>query len=176
MCLVILGLLTGIASLSLRGMQKNLSLESWVEQLKQLDHRTRQRADSQGRSWRLVIDLESETLWSEPTESSARHEAKTVLHAPKGWRLAEAWTDRERAAYFTSHSTHGLTSGGGQVVAICSTQRVTPSYAVELENEQGESCWLFVAGGSGQWIRTQDEQEIKNIFAALQYAAGHYAG
>lgn len=158
-CLVILGLLTGLAALSLRGVQRNVDMETWVERVAALDRQARDRAERQGQPWRLVLDVQQQRIWNESTDESGQDKSSTELGTPQGWELAAVQVHRGDAAREFVN--------GGQDTVLCATHGVSPSYAIELRNEQGESFWLMVAGGSGQWTTTRNEQEIQDIFAAL---------
>jgi len=174
-CLVILGLLTGAAALSLRSIKHNVDLDTWVERFAQLDRQTRQRAQDQGRPWRIVIDLQQNRLWSEPSESnphgiprstrSTRNTSttRTTLLLPRSWALTEARTDNEQADLSSSAPR--------QVVVTISSQGVSPTYAIGLTHTTlPSSLSLLVAGGSGQPLRISDVQQIKDIFASLRAA------
>lgn len=170
-CLVVLGLLGGTAALSLRGVRRNVDLETWSERFVQLDQRVRQRAERQGRPWRLVVDLHDQAIWAEPiapapAPGKSGHRGidsppGSTLAPPTGWTLAAVRTTEEPIVGTTR-----------QAVVPCSTHGVSPTYAVQLRNSQDHSRWLLVAGGSGQWTPTDDDTTIDNLFATLRHAAG----
>ncbi|MEM9916318.1 MAG: prepilin-type N-terminal cleavage/methylation domain-containing protein [Planctomycetota bacterium] len=159
-CLIILGLLTGTAALSLRGLQHNMDLETWDEQIAQLDHLTRQRAEQQGKPWRMVFDLERQRVWAEP-QLSLETPSKN-LKVPRGWALDEVLTSDEQANYAYPRTTR-------QVTVTCSTQGVTSTYALRLSNSKtGHKHQVLVVGSSGQRIELNDEHSIEDIFTALR--------
>ncbi|MEM8738833.1 MAG: prepilin-type N-terminal cleavage/methylation domain-containing protein [Planctomycetota bacterium] len=161
-CLLIFGLLTGTAALSLRGLQRNVDIDAWVERAVQLDHQTRRRAEQQGRPWRVVVDLTQQSLWAEPVEELIDFRG-AQLRVPRGWTLRETYTSGDQAAV-----TASTTATTRQVVLLCSTQGVMPTYALRLSNEHKQHRGLLIVGGSGQQIELQDEQTIENLFAALR--------
>ena len=166
-CLVIVGLLTGVAALSLRGAQRNLDLDSWVEQMTVLDQSTRQRAQSQGVAWRLVFDLNESTVWSETSAKLAQEQNGNPLWMPRGWRIRDVRVHRNTRSPDLSRSE--------QEVLGFAMSGVSRSYAVELENENDARFWLLIAGGSGQWMTMNHEDQVQDIFAALR-AAGDDSG
>lgn len=180
-CLLILGLLTGTATLSLRGVKQNVDFETWGDQLTAFDRQTRQRAEQQGRPWQILIDVEDGRLLSQPSTNNAsvprlasytpgnsgdyqsHPGAGAVLGMPRGWELINATTDDEN----TAHTT------GGQIPVLVSTRGLTPTYVLHLRNENKQNRWLLASGGSGQWIETDDEETVDNIFGALRDTPSH---
>lgn len=169
-CLVILGLLSGTAVMSLSGVQRNVDLDTWSERFVQFDQRTRQRAQAQGQPWQLILDLQAQTIHSTPTlgsaspgNSDADTQGGSTLLPPTGWTLVTVRTGDDQDEFAGSSTTH-------QAVVLYSTHGVTPTYAVQLRNQHEQVRWLLVAGVSGQWTLTDhdDHHSIDNLFAALR--------
>lgn len=162
-CLVILGLLTGTAALSLRDRQHNLDLDTWTERFATLDHQTRERAESQGKPWLIVVDFEQQRIWNEAANEINRDTDSYGLSMPGGWELVTAITQR-------SDSNHTSTIRGQEVFTYA-TNQVSHSYALGLRNDNDETLWLMTAGGTGQILTTDHEDDIEDIFAALRAAS-----
>ena len=144
---MILGLLTGTVVLSLIDRQHNLDLKTWTEQFSALDHQTRERAESQGIPWRIVVDFEQQRVWNEAAKNNHQETDPNDFSAPRGWKSVFAYA----------------------------TNQVSHSYALGLRNDKDQTFWLLTAGGTGQMFTTDYENEIEDIFAAL-HAAGDDAG
>lgn len=171
-CLVIVGLLTGLTVLSGVGLKRSASLDAWTQRLAALDRQTRHRAGAQGRSWRLVFDFQNQTVWNEPASRRAADEPARRIGAPTGLRMVSVHRATDPASNTNlSHTT-------GQVAITYSPTGTSDSYAVAVEHESGgRKQALLILGGSGQPIKhmtnteARHDRAIQTFFEDLQNTA-----
>lgn len=155
-CLVVLGLLTGGAALSLRSASERMDRETWLERFSQIDTQLRSRTQAQGTPWELTLDFADQTLQWQPTESEHLREPST-LHLPEGYRVVRVRTDRPDEPENTS----------GRAVIAYSRHGVSPTFAIELRHPQQPPLEVLVVGTTGQILQPTHDQELQDIFTAL---------
>lgn len=167
--LVVLGLLAGAASLSLRSVGRNFDFEQWVERATGLDRQARERAQRDGLPRRVVIDLDGQTMLEEPIASNRDAEVETPmnLEPPRGWACSDAWRIDGEDTDWRLPEIRG--SSGGLSIHV-SSDGFGASYAIALRDEAERRRWLVVAGGSGQATIFNDERLLRETLQTLASA------
>lgn len=142
--LVLLGMTSALAAVSLRGTKHVVDSALLQQQLVDFDQRVRQRAQMSGGLRTVSLDLDRQTMTETGGGDAFTAPLRWAAEAPHA-RVVAVWTP-----------TRGWVRRG-QAAWSCSPDAVTPTYALELASgaeggrDEGER-WL-VAGASGQWSR-----------------------
>ncbi|MEM1108471.1 MAG: type II secretion system protein [Planctomycetota bacterium] len=151
--LVLLGITSGLAATSLRGTQQVVDGAMLQRQLVDFDQRVRQRAERSGAVRRVALDLDAATFTETGEDDTFTKPLTWSKNGGNGARVSRVWTP-ERGWVRR-----------GQVTWNCSSDAVTPTYALELSLYEGQDAaeiWL-VAGASGQWTRMDEGQRSGEI-------------
>gem|GEM_PF-7073375 len=150
MVLVLLGLLSGLAAVSLRGTRLIVEADRLQQELAAFDQRVRQRAWLGGERRQVRLDLDKGFIEEGPVDKPATQPLRWSPEAGAP-RVAAVWTP----------DTGWIRRG--ELVWVCSTEGVAPTYALELvgSNADGKAggtssesrVVCVVAGVSGQWIQ-----------------------
>ena len=149
--LAVMALLTGIAVLNLQGLRKNADLDTLVDQIVQLDRQARRQAESRGRAWQIVFDLDRQQMWSQSAETSVHSESDSEsprIYVPDHLRL-----EQMKATGYRSELSLIET---GQTAVLVSARGASPTYGLRFRRIGGpdvpaaDFTDLLVVGGSGQ--------------------------
>jgi type II secretion system protein H len=153
-----------IVTVSLAGNLRAARAEDAAQSIGTSDRLAREYARHFGRPVRLVFDLSQSTFTREAVADANDASQNSTLHLPPGLHLA-------RLVTATTDTT------AGQVAIPCSAAGQTPSYALLLTDGRREQHWTVTAGLTGQTSTASDENEVRDIFAALRPTApgGHDA-
>ena len=158
-CLVIIGMLAGAASLSLRGVSEQMSLSDAGEQLQQFDELWRQHAIRHGQASQLVIDLAQQSLYCQTIRAGDGDAAQRQLRLPGTLKLVEVKLADEPAIRTA-------------VAITCTAKGIGPTYAVAIEHRRtSERKWFIVAGLTGQVTQAEDEEQVDAVLSALNASA-----
>ena len=146
---VLLVLVAGTVSLSLRGNLQASRSELAYEQLQLVDRQTRVLAKRSGRSVELQFDVAGNRIVrSEANRTPSVLESGVSMREVLGSKTGMG-QKRGRQVGFTTVEFRGDGSGS--------------SYAVCLPVGRERSEWIVFAGGSGQSLRTNDEREVERL-------------
>ena len=150
--LVIVALLVGAASVSLRGVLARTRLEDAVGRVENFDRLTREQSRRGGSPLRIRLRSGGDQLHREAAGTGAPVGAACLL--PPGVVVADVL---------------GLGGRRGDVVIPCSARGLTPSYAMRIGTDNGASRWVVVAGLTGKVTVFDDDDDaaVRNIFALL---------
>lgn len=170
-CLLIAGLLAGIASVSLRGAAATLTVDDAMEQLEHLDRHARSRARINGRSHWIDVDLKQHRLrLMDPTPDGVimvmevvfpKDSASSVLLAPHtdvGSPLASETSESDSSRLRLTFSPQGISA----------------SYAIGLRHQPtNQERWLIVAGMTGHTRHQEGGASHVTQRLTLLREAGH---
>jgi prepilin-type N-terminal cleavage/methylation domain-containing protein len=137
--LLLLAILSTLATVSLASSFRDASLRSAVDQIAFADASSRALAKNSGRALDLTIHPESRTV--------ARNGA-TLVALPSSIHIDEV-----------------LVAGGAGIRINSMGQ--SPTFAVRLHASHSHSAWILIAGLTGIRYETQNDSEIREIFAHL---------
>ncbi|QQE11325.1 type II secretion system protein [Planctomycetota bacterium] len=175
--IVIIGLLAGTVTLSLRGMSQRFKHEDAVQRIKHIDEQVRLHARLHGTEGQLRFDL--------------RHEQSTIVYVPVGgdakereikkreWEVAQPFRlDEVRiAGGEVSRSQIALPVSKDGVMLTYAVKLVREGDAVDVNSnatteEQGGNFrgrgWLVFVGLTGQVLETNKQEEVDAILLAAR--------
>ncbi len=155
--LAVMAVVTGVASVSLRGVKWQTDADALLTELSALDESTRQRAARHRRPWQIVLDLAARNAWAEPvvetTTDTAEHEAGRGRSV--SWNadpsITRAW------------QLPGQAISATQIVILVDASGRSPDYAVQMSTglaEQRSAEYIVVAGDTGQNKRTSRKEDL----------------
>jgi prepilin-type N-terminal cleavage/methylation domain-containing protein len=158
--LALAAILGAIVTVSLFGSFRTARAEDVAGRIAEYDQLAREYCRRFGKPGRLVFDLGRGTVTrsAEDAGELSRDTGGAPLHLPAGFR-------------FRGMFTAGAATTGGQASISCSADGQTPSYAIGLADAGGGQYWMGTAGLTGRMIKVRDEQEVRDIFRALDSAA-----
>ncbi len=146
-CLLIAGLLAGIASVSLRGAAATMTVDDAMAQIEHLDHHARSRARINGRPHWIEVDLKQHRVrLMDPTPDVVVMVQEVTF--PKDSTSSALLVPRADA---DSPLTSGTSEpDSGRLRLTFSPQGCSPSYAIGLQHlPTKREQWLVVAGMTG---------------------------
>lgn len=149
--LVIVGLITAMASIRLSGIAQAAQLEWATERLAASDGLLRTHAAACGQAAHLAFELGTgrlERRFGERREKSSTVELGQRLRVT---RFVSATRDIETGTASVDYSPFGACQ----------------SFAVELKGPSGRSAWMLFAGITGQVTRMEDGQDVSRMLRAL---------
>jgi type II secretion system protein H len=150
--LVIIGLIAGVAGLSLRAPYTEARLEHVVAQIEQLDATARSRAARTGRPQQLVIDRRAGRFrLLDPDRAGV---GESVVQLPD-------FLDIERMA------SSAVDAGAGPRSIDYTPAGASPTYAVALRGPGKRETILVVAGWTGQVTRASTWRTVEQLLAQL---------
>lgn len=151
-CLVLMGLVTGLAALSLRSREQLARMEDLTAQLQRQDELLRTHARRSGQAMTLVVDLGTQTLQRAPLEGSTQPPAAWAM--PAGFTIEQVWSQHERARH-------------GKIALPCSADGWTPTYALALRGPDERRTWWLTTGMTGQPATMDHDHQVQEAFDAL---------
>ena len=154
--LALAAILSTIVTVSMIGPFRAARAEDVIGTIANYDRSTREYSRRFGRPGRIVFDLGRGTITRAAAETDAESRDKVggTLHMPWGFHLGRLVT-----------AAGAATSG---VLSIdCSPDGQTPSYAIGVTDAKGEQYWMVTAGLTGKTLKARDEQEVQDIFRAI---------
>ncbi|MCC6680517.1 MAG: prepilin-type N-terminal cleavage/methylation domain-containing protein [Phycisphaeraceae bacterium] len=157
-CLVIVGLLVSMVTVSLSGVRQIHELNDVVNRLQTLDKQARVHARRFDRETRLVFDMDNQGVESRlGQESYATIQETTRWDVPAGFELTgvrikgsqQGWADHEVEVPFTT---------GGY----------SPTYSLHLSGQNGEERFLIFAGLSGHMWSSDSKEQVDAVFSLLE--------
>jgi prepilin-type N-terminal cleavage/methylation domain-containing protein len=146
----IMGLLAAAAVLSLAHTAGRARIESTRRELEQADAMVRSAARQSGHDQHLVFDLiHEEVVWQTGDDAGG----VTMLQLPYNDSLTVRADDQ--------------TTDYGKVQIDFSPSGYSRTYAVKLEHDDADSPWMLVAGMTGQIVWIEHDEQLGNIFKAL---------
>lgn len=152
-CLVLLGLLAGLATLSLRSRDELARTEDVIAQLQRQDELLRTQARRTGRPVMLTFDTISHTLQRRVQDPSHDAAASSWV-MPTGFTLEHVWVQ-------------DAVSPHRQVDVPCSSSGRTPTYALAMRGPSDRRTWIITAGLTGQQFLVEHEHQVQEVFDAL---------
>ena len=151
--LVIVGLMAGAVALTATGFFSSARMDDALGRLIFVDHVAREHATRFNRQGYVEFDLRTGTVarlegFDDSPSRGHRH------RLPNGYRIEQVMMPYE-------------TKTSGMIRVACSSAGQTPTYAVQVAGPGGREQWLLVAGATGQILKLDDEQNFKDLFAAL---------
>lgn len=164
-CLVIVGLLMGLAAISLRGLGQAVEREDVVERLALWDRLAREQARRLDRPTQLVFDLDRQMVSRSVMEATGdRMMAAGTWALPAGHRL-------DRVHVSGDDEPDG---SWNRVTIPISSRGHSPSYVIELapagggeRGSGGRPAVVVVAGLSGQIMEAESREQIDALFETL---------
>lgn len=150
--LALAAVLAALASVSMAGAFRRATADDAIEQLVSYDRLARRHARQSGRAQRIVYRLDAPRPQARRTGPDGRQALASDLMLPPGFVL-----DALRTA--------GRRAGRGDVVIACSRDGCTPTYALCVTGQAGESRWVLFIGLGGETIRTNHERQVEQILA-----------
>lgn len=146
--LLILGVAAAAVTLRMQGPMCNARMKDVIDEIGAFDQLTRTYAREHDRPVRLVVNLSAGRL-SRQDEGEAE-ELGTALELPEGYRIARL-------------RVRGEDLWSGRVSVRCSEWGLTPTYAMRIDGPSGKSRWVVIAGLTGELVRAEDEDELRDI-------------
>ena len=165
--IMIIGLLAGTVTLSLRGMSQRFKREDVVQQIKHIDEQVRLHARLHGVGGQLRFDLRDDVsviIYVPVGSESGNKERKWEITKP--YRLSEV-------------RVVGGEVSRSQIALPVSQDGVMLTYAAKLERdektsvqisdlEQDDMVWLVFVGMTGQVLETNKQEEVDAILFAAK--------
>lgn len=168
--LLLIGLLSGVASLKLAGIKQAAQPTYWAQHIGMQDRQARERSQQTGSPFDLIFDLEAQQLRIEPTDPTTKQELETpTLTMTNNWRIQRIW--RPPGSSQTSRST---TTGDtvrsksvqnmpqttratdrGQVPIRISSKGWSSDYALQLIGPNNQTVLLVTSGLTGTTQRIE---------------------
>ena len=160
-CLVLLGLLTGLAAISLRGLGQAAGRQDVIERLILWDRLAREQARRLDHPVQLSFEIQGQTIQrAVSTSADALPERAGRWTLPPGHRLHNVRVEGSDESF------------GEDVAVVMSRRGHSPTYAIQIVSGEGggggEGGWLVIAGLSGQAITVETREQVDAIFEALQ--------
>ncbi|MCY2927478.1 MAG: hypothetical protein NT031_18980 [Planctomycetota bacterium] len=149
MVLLILAIAAAALTLNFRPLVAQAQMSEVIADLGEFDRLTRTQATGHDRSMRLVVDVSGGSL--RRLEAEGEDAAGRAMVLPPDYKLTRALVGRVDVAM-------------GEVAIPCSGRGLTPTYALQLEGPGGRKQWLVFAGLTGQMIRVDNEEQVRNIW------------
>jgi type II secretion system protein H len=150
--LVIVGLITAVASLHLSGTVHTASIEWATDRLIATDSLMRSHASACGRPAHLRFELGSGRLIRDFGEPRATPSPVDLGRSLQVSRFLSAARDIET----------------GEVTIDYSSLGASRTFAVQLQGPGNQSRWLFFAGITGQVTRMEEGQDARRMLQALR--------
>ena len=141
--LVLVSLMAGTVTLSLRGNIANSRAELAVEKLQLVDRQLRDSALRSGRASSLRFDLSRGKL-----TRSVREQRESLI---------------ESDIPALRFRTNEIDADGGQVAVQFLPDGTSPTYAVCLRQKESAKKWIVFAGLTGQALVTSDAGEVEQL-------------
>ncbi len=149
---IVVSLLTGVATISVRGHLHQARLVQTVEQIAALDHRARDEARRLATPLRLRFDGGRGLISLSVGDAEKVEDPTRVIRVPRGIEITEVRVGRQR--------------GGRQPVAVTvSPGGQSPTYGVRLTAANRATRWLVTLGMTGQQIETNEEAEVHALLS-----------
>jgi len=155
--LVIVAMAAGAVTWSLRSAYSASQLRDAAERLAYFDRLARHVASRIDRPVRMVIDLNEQQITCLPVEGdddTRETPHSQTMQLPRGISIEEVWLTGGRVAF-------------GDVQINCSARGQTPSYALLIEDADGNQHLQIVAGLTGQAVVAKEEWQVDELFAQL---------
>lgn len=144
-CLIILGLISGVAVVSLRGLRERATLEDVIAKLEAWDRHSRDLSLHTGSILTITCDLDRGVLVRASDRDSHDGEARLLL--PRRVQISEAWIEGS-----------GMATRGEAAWAY-DTSGASPSYALKLTDSATGLRWLVFSGLTGHCSLVDGGQE-----------------
>lgn len=150
--LVILAVAAAAVTLRMEAPMRNAQMADVIDEIAAFDDLTRSFARRHDRAVRLVVDTSAGRL-SRHGEGDVE-QLGTPLELPDGYRIARLLTRSEDVS-------------AGSVSIRCSERGLTPTYAMRIAGPADRSCWVVIAGLTGETVRLENnEDETRRIIEA----------
>ncbi|MEM8875884.1 MAG: hypothetical protein AAGD32_16675, partial [Planctomycetota bacterium] len=155
--LALMALLTGVAAVSLRGMQTNTDALALVGALGQLDATARERCRRDRTPRRLVLDFAARRAWLERIKKETGDSLSKSVSASAGRSVR--WRRELRLCDVRIFDEAGQRLESGQAVVVIDADGTSPDYAfavrADSEAVNNGEAWLhgaMIAGRTGQRV------------------------
>lgn len=149
--LLIVAVVAAAVTLRTEGPLRRAQMRDITGQIAEFDRLTRVYARQHDQPLRIAVDLATGRISRSDERGS---QLGTSCKLPPGCKIARLIAPSEDITI-------------GSMAISCSRGGFTPSYAMLIENRGGQQQWLLWAGLTGELVRIDDEEEVKEIFALL---------
>ena len=154
-CLILVGLIATVATVSLGGVQRVHEMEDVIDQLGLIDYLAREHAERFDRPETLLFDLEAGRIQRLGPDDRAGANGGSSWTLPTGFVLrgvrvqGQDWSTRQVAVEFSSAG-------------------ISPTYAVQISHEgMSADVWLIIAGACGRLERVENQEVVDAVFDAI---------
>lgn len=151
--LIVMALLAGAVSVSLRSVLKRAAVDNAVSQFARFDHDSRELARRSGQALEMRLHLESGRL--ERIDLATGDTVGSPLFLLEGVAIDRVMQSETEVDSY------------GTVKIRCSERGFTPSYAVRMARPGSAQQWLVLAGLSGDARTERNDWNVQQIFAQI---------
>lgn len=164
----VLGLIAGATAWSMADQVRQGSMADLIAKFRHVDEFARHAARRIEGDWTLNIDVSEQSMWRQRQHDGST-ERGPVFKLPGEFAIGSILVaSGGQSGGSDSARTRYREHSGGRVELKVDRNGSTASYAVELKGPENQRRWLLIAGLSGQLIEYDNDQPIKDIFAALR--------